>query len=404
MNKRATSRSREASDVLVSQGWGRIAYNVVRSLARQGLKVVVGTDEFRGMSVFSRYVPATFRHPSFVTQTPEFVRAVTEALQRYSPKVYLPTNEDTYVAARYIDDLQATGVIVPVASFGTIKRLHNKNELMSLVKCLGIPAPETIVPRSESDIRAFCRAFGSPIVLKRISSSGARGVLYLTEDEIVREWNDRLGRRMFTTGVVLQQFVNGTGHGVSMLFNRGQLRAQFTHKRLREKPVTGGMSTVRMGVIHPALETYAERLLESVSFHGVAMVEFKYDHNTGQCWLLEVNPRFWGSLALAVQSGVDFPYLLYRMATEGDVLPVTRYRAGLVVKWLIGDIGASLIQWKRSSRWVSQGYDDFHWDDPLPFFGGNVLSLWKFLATRHLAPEELDLNIDQLNHSLPYTP
>ena len=33
--------------------------------------------------------------------------------------------------------------------------------------------------------------------------------------------------------------------------------------------------------------------------------------------LIEVNPRFWGSLALAIYAGIDFPYLLYKLAMEG---------------------------------------------------------------------------------------
>jgi predicted ATP-grasp superfamily ATP-dependent carboligase len=203
---------------------------------------------------------------------------------------------------------------------------------------------------------------------------------------------------------VVQQYVSGVGIGVSMLFNHGKLRAKFSHKRLVEKAVTGGPSTLRIGVVNPVLEEYAQKLLESVEFHGVAMVEFKYNENTGQGWLIEVNPRFWGSLGLAIQSGVDFPLLLYRMATEGDVSPVVEYRTGLVVKWILGDLAAAAGRLNHRNGSPSgvraalraDGYDDFHWDDPLPFFAGAVLSLRKFLGTRHATPEAVDLNIERL--------
>lgn len=59
------------------------------------------------------------------------------------------------------------------------------------------------------------------------------------------------------------------------------------------------------------------------------MVEFKADPRDGRPKLLEVNPRFWGSLHHAILSGVDFPHLLCRMAIEGDVPPVKGYRVGL---------------------------------------------------------------------------
>jgi predicted ATP-grasp superfamily ATP-dependent carboligase len=404
----ARSPSTNAHDVLITQGWGRAAYNVFRSLRRHGLSVVVGTDRFSGMAALSRYASARFRHPSITAQPASFITSVKEALQRYSPKVYLPTGEDTYVVAKHAGELQEAGVIIPIAPFATLKLLHKKNQVISLARSLGIPTPETLDPKDDDDVRNFCRHFGSPVVLKRISSSGARGVFYVTDDEMDR----RHGVAATIAGMnlsdfVVQQYVKGAGFGVSMLFNQGQLRAKFTHKRLNERPVTGGISTLRIGVTHPQLEEYAQTLLERVKFHGVAMVEFKVDEQTGQSWLLEVNPRFWGSLALAIQSGVDFPYLLYRMATEGDVPPVLEYQTGVVVKWLLGDIGAALGQLKnrggsslrRQVRPHVHGYDDLYWDDPVPFFGSAVMTLRKFLETRNWPPHELELNIDDLDHT-----
>ena len=56
-----------------------------------------------------------------------------------------------------------------------------------------------------------------------------------------------------------------------------------------------------------------ERLLTALNWHGVAMVEFKIDA-TGQHWLMEINPRLWGSLALSIDAGVDFPLGLLQVA------------------------------------------------------------------------------------------
>ena len=50
---------------------------------------------------------------------------------------------------------------------------------------------------------------------------------------------------------------------------------------------------------------------------------------------MEINPRFWGSLETVIQAGVDFPYLLYRIATEGDVEPHMDYRFGEVCRSML---------------------------------------------------------------------
>ena len=135
-----SSKHRDRSaDVLITQGAGKIAYNVVRSLGRHGLEIVVGVDKFSGMAVFSRYATERVHLPFLTTQTAAFVKALKEVLQRYSPKVYMPMGDDTYVAAKHIDAFQETGVIVPIAPFEAIERLVKKDEVASLAQCLGIP-------------------------------------------------------------------------------------------------------------------------------------------------------------------------------------------------------------------------------------------------------------------------
>ena len=56
----------------------------------------------------------------------------------------------------------------------------------------------------------------------------------------------------------------------------------------------------------------------------VAMVEYKLDAATGTAYLMEINGRFWGSLQLAIDAGVDFPLLLVRCALGERVAPESR--------------------------------------------------------------------------------
>jgi predicted ATP-grasp superfamily ATP-dependent carboligase len=70
----------------------------------------------------------------------------------------------------------------------------------------------------------------------------------------------------------------------------------------------------------------AVRLLQHMQWYGPAEVEFRIDPRDGKPTLMEVNPRLWGSLFTGIVAGVDFPYMLYRMAMDGDVEPVTEYR------------------------------------------------------------------------------
>jgi len=81
----------------------------------------------------------------------------------------------------------------------------------------------------------------------------------------------------------------------------------------------------------------AERILDYVGWHGVAMVEFKVSSD-GTPYLMEVNGRFWGSLQLAVDAGVDFPWLLYQLARGIEPDQVKDYAIGVRCRWLLGDL------------------------------------------------------------------
>ena len=378
-------------DVIITQGWGRIAYNIVRSLGRRGIKVCIGTDRFSGMADYSRYKASTFKHPCCVDKPREFVRQLREAMLFYSPEVYIPSDEEAYIVARHIDAFRDLSVRIPIAPFETIRALHLKNESSSLASSIGIPTPHTIVPITTDDVTSFSKQYGYPIVLKKVSSSSAHGTYFLNQSAI-RDFPGWMRLNDIRFGdFLIQQYVKGVGYGVSMLFNNGQMRARFTHKRLQEISSQGGVSTQRVSITNRHLEDCAEQLLKKVNYHGVAMVEFKYNEETQQSWFIEVNPRFWGSVALAIQSGVDFPYLLYKSAIDGDVDTVLDYRTGINVKWILGDL-LRLIRSMRKIRRGSynnthhpcvDGYDDFYWDDPLPFLAEVILAARKKLVDRH---------------------
>ncbi len=94
----------------------------------------------------------------------------------------------------------------------------------------------------------------------------------------ISELSELVRHYPFVGRFILQEFVkDAAGYGVSMLYNRGQLRASFTHRRTEEKLVSGGTSTVREGVRNGLLEEYAKLLFDTLSWNGVGMVEFKYN-------------------------------------------------------------------------------------------------------------------------------
>lgn len=364
-------------DVVLTNGWDRISYNILRSLGKAGLKIAFGVDQNLGMGFFSKYAYSRFIHRSHYEEESGFIKDTAAFITEASPKVYIPTGEETFIVARHLELFKKLNVHVPIAEHKTLMALHDKFSVSRIAKEIGVPSPATIAPKSRSDIVSFGKQYGYPVVLKIRQSSSAKGVFYIDKRNLEEKLGSLLERGLLRYGsFVAQEFVKGTGYGVSVLFNEGKTRGTFAHRREREKIYFGGPSTVRTSTSNEVLEDYAVRLLASVKYHGVAMVEFKFDEKRNKGWLMEVNPRFWGSVGLAIHAGVDFPLLLYRMAVHGDVSPVSSYRLNVTYRWLLGDL---LGVWSKAiatrNIWFmpelfqrSDGFDDFYVDDPLPFF------------------------------------
>jgi predicted ATP-grasp superfamily ATP-dependent carboligase len=93
-----------------------------------------------------------------------------------------------------------------------------------------------------------------------------------------------------------------------------------------------------VSVTDDRLARYAASVVAELGWTGVAMVEFKKDDDYR---LMEVNPRFWGSLPLATRAGVNFPRLLCRLAMGEEVGEAPRYEAGVKLRFLPLDAAAA---------------------------------------------------------------
>jgi predicted ATP-grasp superfamily ATP-dependent carboligase len=147
-------------------------------------------------------------------------------------------------------------------------------------------------------------------------------------------------------GLLVQEYVPGIGEGLFLLADRGRTLIRFAHRRIREKPPTGGVSVLRESIEpDPTLLASAETLLAALDWTGVAMIEFRRAPD-GRAVLMELNPRLWGSLQLAVDAGIDFPSLLVALS-RGEAVAEVRARVGVRSRWLLGDLDHLLISLRR---------------------------------------------------------
>jgi predicted ATP-grasp superfamily ATP-dependent carboligase len=330
-------------NVLVTSASGAKGLVVTRSLGRHNINVFNTDSERYSAAFFSKYSKGHFLTPSPLDYPNDFIPVILDSVKNNNIDLLMPVNSvETLLICKHKDKFTPY-THVPFEDYSKMIKLHDKGELAKVAEELNIPIPKTYEITDLNDIEKFAESLTYPVVIKLKQSTSSVGVSYaFSQEEFISLYKETIFKfklEPFNYPLV-QEYITGTGYGVSLLMNHGELRAIFTHKRLREYPITGGPSTLRESVRHPEMESIAVKLLKHFNWHGIAMVEFKLDQRTNRPYLIEVNPRFWGSLNQAILSGVDFPYLLYEMEMEGDINPVTEYKVGLRTGLMFNDFRA----------------------------------------------------------------
>jgi predicted ATP-grasp superfamily ATP-dependent carboligase len=213
---------------------------------------------------------------------------------------------------------------------------RDKLELLRLARGLGIDAPVTHAPRSREAAAALAQRIAYPCVCKLRRGIGAQGMIWAEDAaELLRCFDapPPASGLLFDRSRLVQAVAPGELHDVCALFNRGEPRAALTMRRIHMLPPRGGMGVYTETTDEPELREQAIALLRALDWHGPADVEFRLERPGGRAALIEINPRFWGGLELAIQAGVNFPMLAARMAVEGDVDPVFAYDVGVQQWW-----------------------------------------------------------------------
>ena len=315
----------------------------VRSLGRRGVRTVAVTEDAAPPAAASRYCDETVRVPDPTTSLDGYESALLDVARRPSVETVLPLREaDVYVLARNRGTLSAH-VGTPWPSLETLRRVQDRKRLFEAARAADVASPATRPLDQWGDRDA------EVIVKPRYTVHAAEYADRFAESHT--QWSttryvdpgEDLDRETLVEEMghvpLVQEYVPGTDeYGFFALFDRGEAVATFQHRQRRGWKYCGGPSAFRESVAIPDLERAGRRLLEELEWHGVAMVEFLRDPETGEFLLMEVNPRFWSSLPFTVQAGVDFPALYWRQATDPPVEAETDYAVGVAGHLLRGEL------------------------------------------------------------------
>lgn len=306
-----------------------VGLTVARALGREGVPVIGVSYSADGFGLRSRYLVE--RH--ILREPPESrIDALLKLVEQSRPNFLMVHGEANLVGinARRAEFEQFTRPLFAVQN--VLDRAFNKARTLEIAARLEIPVPRSYAVESATDLVQVAETVVYPVVLKppRKYEQPELGHLNFTYRIIQNRHQFLEFLRPYVDAPfypLVQQYCPGHGVGIETCFYRNEPLALFQHRRIREFPIMGGPSVYRRSEpVEPRLADWSVRLLREMEWDGLAMVEFRYDPTNGDAVLMEVNGRFWGSLPLAIHSGVNFPYLLYLAHGLGKPQKVDHYR------------------------------------------------------------------------------
>lgn len=401
--------ARSSRKAIVTYARNRIAYVSVKSLAKRGVDVTAADSTPFAMSFFSRYCSERFKYPSPFLCPHRFIQAIAKYAEDNPSCVLLPTHNEVFILARYIEELQDK-VDIPIASYESLITLHLKDRLLDLAKRVGIATPPTYLIESTSEVQDLATDLEYPVYIKPRSGYGNHSLEYVkSRAELLPKFLKVIKSLQLLPHnyPIIQESVQGKKIAVIMLMNRGRLRAKYTYIHLRTLQGIGGTATLRTGTVHPDGERCLERLLKHLCWHGLAQAEFIIDETSHKPIIIDANPRFPGSIYQAMCGGVDFPYLLYRMSMDGDIETITGGETCHKTRWFWGDLYRLLAQIKQSPGKLQALQEFFRLNDPDIFYDDlDTMDLIPFLTSpipnliQLLRKGSLDPSTPFLRHNL----
>lgn len=333
---------RNSGKVLVLGHDTRSFLSVVRSLGRHGLEVHVAWCPPESAAACSRYIAS---HHRLATPAPlsseRWQTELAELLERERFDLVLPTSDPTLIPLQLRRRRFEALARIALPNERTFDIAFDKIETHRLAASLGVPVPRSVIVRAMEELDRALAQFEYPVIVKPQRS-------YLPDDleergYVRRAWSPEEARAaaeaLFLRGdVLIQENVNGIGHGYELLADRGEIVMRFQHERVHEPPNGGWSSYRRSTRVSPGFEVAARRLVEAMDYTGVAMVEFKREPLSGRWALMEINARFWGSLPLALAAGADFPVALWDLLVHGRRPPTRKYATEIHARNLRSDL------------------------------------------------------------------
>jgi carbamoyl-phosphate synthase large subunit len=311
--------------VLVTGAGGSPATNFVRSLRTAPERVrLVGTDADRyclmRAETDARYLVPPAGHPSYL----DVLNAIIE--RERIDLVHAQNDAEVADVSEYRDQLRAR-VFLPAPQ--TVRLCQDKFRSFMRWRAAGLDVPDTVLIRSEEDLKAAFERFGGALWLRATTGAGGRGALPVHDYDTARSWLDfQKGWGSFTAAELLEPDSitwMSIWRAGELVVAQGRKRLYWELSRVSPSGVTG-VTGAGVTIADAALDDIAARAVLAIDPHphGLFGVDLTFDRS-GTPNPTEINVgRFFTTHQFFTALGLNMPYIYLKLAFGESPPPIAR--------------------------------------------------------------------------------
>ena len=363
--------------VLVTDAHERAAVATCRGLLAAGYAVAAAASSRLAPAQWSRACRERLVLPDPLADGERYAEALAEIVAARPYDLLIPGSDQALLAIsarrELFDPHTRTGLPRPEV----VTRSLDKGELGAVASAVGLDAPTTVTCHDVSEALDAARRLGYPVLIKAERVVHRVGRATRRQASVRVEHPDDLARLVPLYGApfLLQRCQPGTLVSYAGVRSREGLRARAAARYVRTWRPDFGMATFSTSIAPPQeLMDRADRLLEAFAWEGIFQIQL-IAGDDGSFAAIDLNPRPYGSMALALRAGVNIPGIWARTVLSGGSAEVVEARPGINYRWEDGDLRHLLWQLRRGRpneafrvlrphRRVAHAY--FKIDDPLP--------------------------------------
>ena len=298
--------------VLLTGATRRAGTAAINALCKEGF-TVIGTDDRKfPFNMHSKYTKPYYKHASFKDN--QFYEDILNLIKKEEPDVLLPLLGNNYISLHKEEIKNYTDVLIP--DYESFSSAFSKKKMNEICRKAGISVPQRF---------SYCEAISllnfnknSMLVIKPdFDEGGATGLRYVKTEQELEE--AKLNIQNKYGDYVIEEFIPGSSsmRAVQLLFSKdNKIAAYFILKKIHQWPITGGVTVCAVSTNERELVDFVLPFFKICPWEGPVEVELIIDERDKKPKIIEINPRFAGSLLFVIKSGVNFPYIACAEALE----------------------------------------------------------------------------------------